>query len=267
MAIVTVIMSVYNGGKKEMLEQCIKSVLEQSHDELEFIICNDGSTDRTQDIIEEMCQYDRRIRLINNLANEKASAARNRCIKQAKGEYIAIMDADDYNDLNRIGVQYSFLKNHAEFDFVGTGAYLFDDSGVWGTRRYVERPEKNNFKFVLPFVHASVMFRKAALLKVAGYNESPKVLRSEDYDLFMRLYAAGCQGANLEQILYYVREDQDAWLRRKYRYRWNEMIVRYEGFKKLKLMPGAWPYVLKPLIVGLIPQKLLTWMKSKYYNK
>ncbi|GBG08018.1 hypothetical protein PAT3040_02585 [Paenibacillus agaridevorans] len=260
-------MSVYNSGNEKMLKTCIESIRNQSNSEWEMIICDDGSSDCTYELIKKLCQKDSRIIIIRNPTNMKASAARNRCLSLAVGQYIAIMDADDYSAANRLEAQFNYLENNAKVDFVGTGACLFDESGVWGTRIYAKQPVERDFLFVLPFVHASIMFRREALQNVGGYNESWKVVRSEDYDLIMRLYKAGYRGANMKQQLYHVREDQDAFRRRKYRYRWNEMIVRFEGFKGMGLLPAAWPYVIKPLIVGLIPHKFLQFLKEKHYNK
>ena len=64
-----------------------------------------------------------------------------------------------------------------------------------------------------------------------------------------------------------VWEDEGSRKRRKYRYRLDEAKVRYRGFKKLNLLPGGWPYVIKPLLVGLIPEQLLEKIKDLYYDR
>lgn len=264
---ISVIMSAYNCGDHETLKLCIDSIKQQSFRDFEMIICDDGSTDQTLKILQGLCRDDRRFTIIRSEKNQGAAKARNMCLELASGEYIAIMDADDYCAANRLAEQIKFLDQNPLFDYVGTAAQLFDEYGIWEKRAYKAIPGKKDFLFVLPFIHASVMFRKSALQAVQGYSEDTMVLRSEDYDLFMRLYAAGSYGANLKEELYYVREDKEAFRRRKYRYRWNELAVRYNGFRKMGLLPKGFPFVIKPLIVGLIPHNLLLTLKRKYYKK
>ncbi|XOK60442.1 glycosyltransferase family 2 protein [Paenibacillus elgii] len=263
---VSVIMCVFNTNVEQILQKSIHSILSQTFTDFEFIICDDGSTDGTYEILKEICKCDDRIKLIRNEVNMTAAVARNRCISICESEYIAIMDADDCSSHNRLKQQVDFLEQHQEYDFVGCGAELFDENGVWGQRFYNDFPDSEDFLFVLPFVHASVMFRKNALESVGGYRIAKETVRNEDYDLFMRLYVQGNRGANLPDKLYFVREDKAAYNRRKYRYRINELLVRYKGFKALGLMPSGWLYVVKPIIVGMIPHNILNRLKKYYYK-
>lgn len=261
-------MGVYNIENEKILRTSINSILNQTYKDIEFIICDDGSTDDTYYILEQICKSDSRIKLIKNSVNMRASGARNRCLKEAKGEFIAIMDADDYSLPERLESQIEFLIQNNEFDFVGCRGKYFEDkiNNNTGEYWYCEYPEKKDFLVTLPFVHASIIFKKDALLKAGGYSMNKKVNRSEDYDLIMRMYAMGYKGANIDKALYYIRQDEKTFKRRKYRYRINEAIVKYEGFKRLKLMPIGIIFAIKPLIVGLIPIGLLNLIKDKYYK-
>lgn len=263
---VSVIMSVFNTNDEKVLQHSIESILAQTFSNFEFIICDDGSTDGTYEILTNISKGDSRIKLIRNEINMRAATARNRCISLSKGKYIAVMDADDYSAVNRLQIQLDFLENNKEFDFVGSSADLYNENGIWGHRKYNSFPENKDFLFVIPFIHASVMFRKKALEEVGGYRVAKETNRTEDYDLFMRLYANGNKGANLEDTLYFVQEDQSLYKRRKYRHKFNEAVVRYKGFSALGLMPGGFLYVIKPLIVGLIPLSILNLLKDKYYR-
>jgi glycosyltransferase EpsE len=259
-------MSVFNTNDECVLQRSIQSILSQTFSDFEFIICDDGSNDGTYEILTNITNGDSRIKLIKNETNMKAANARNRCISLSKGKYIAIMDADDYSDVNRLQIQHDFLENNMQFDFVGSSANLFNETGLWGHRIYNPFPENKDFLFVLPFIHASVMFRRNALEEVGSYRIAMETIRTEDYDLFMRLYANGFKGANLEDTLYFVREDQSLYKRRRYRHKIYEALVRYKGFRALGLMPGGFFYVIKPLIVGLIPVSLLNLLKDMYYR-
>lgn len=265
---VSVIMGVYNTNSEKILRTSIESILSQTYRDFELLICDDGSTDNTYEILKRICKTDNRIKLLKNDINLRASGARNRCFEEAKGDFIAIMDADDYSSPERLAEQIDFLTKNNGFDFVGCRGRYFEDyiDNTKGEYWYCDYPEKKDFLVTLPFVHASIMFRKQALFNVQGYSMAKKVIRSEDYDLMMRMYSNGYKGANINKILYYIRRDENTFKRRKYRYRINEAIVKYEGFKKLKLMPMGIVFAIKPLIVGLIPIKLLNIIKNKYYK-
>ena len=85
--------------------------------------------------------------------------------------------------------------------------------------------------------------------------------------MILRMYEKGLYGENIDQVLYYLRRDENQYKRRKYRYRWNEAKMKYDGFSKLGLMPKAIPCIIKPLIVGLIPWRLSAILQKKYYSR
>ena len=264
---VSVIMAVFNAGNGDALKQAVASIQRQTFSSWELIICDDGSTDKTWSHLQKLASDDTRIKLLRNEINRKAGFARNRCIEAAKGAYIAVMDSDDYAHPHRLQQQVDYLNTHTEFAFVGTKGIYFNGNDFLDLYWFCRFPQKQDFLFTLPFVHASIMFRRCALEQVEGYCESKQVLRNEDYDLLMRMYAVGLQGANLSQALYFIRKDDLLYRRRKYRYRFIESYVKFKGFRCMGLMPAALPYVIKPLLVGLIPTKLLEAFKARYYQK
>ena len=109
------------------------------------------------------------------------------------------------------------------------------------------------------------MFRKDKLIKVGGYRIAKETRRAEDYDLFMRMYANGSKGYSFEESLlrYYV--NPIAMKKRKYKFRIDEVVVRFKGFKNMGILIQGLPYIVKPLLVGLMPNKLiLKIQKNKY---
>ena len=102
---ISVLMPVYNCEK--FLKKAIDSILNQTFDNFEYIIINDGSTDNTLNIIKSY--KDKRIKIINNSKNLGISRSLNKGIRQAKGEYIARHDSDDISDLNRFKLQLEYL--------------------------------------------------------------------------------------------------------------------------------------------------------------
>ena len=264
---VSVIMSVYNAQSEEILRTAIESICSQTFLDFEFIICDDGSTDDTWEKLQKIAATDSRIQLIHNKENRKAGYARNCCIRQASGNYIAVMDADDISMPDRLEKQIGFLNEHLEYAMVGCNLLLINDKGIWGKRILVKEPTKKSFLFTSPYCHPAIVMRKEVLDKVNNYKVEKITRRAEDYDLFMRIYANGYKGYNMQEFLYQFREDNDAYKRRAYKYRWDEVQVRYRGFKALDLMPNGLIYVIKPLIVGLIPQKILVKLRKMRQEK
>lgn len=259
---ISVCMGVFNIADLPEFDRAISSILEQDFANFECLICDDGSNDRTWELLQAVAARDDRIRLLRNPCNMGLAATLNHCIKNAKAPIIARHDADDYSVPDRFSKQYTFLETHHEIDFVGSDAALYDMEKVFGSRCFPAFPQKRDFLFTVPFLHGALMFRRQALDKVGGYRVAKVTRRVEDYDLLMRMYAEGLRGANISEPLYFFLEDQRARKRRKYRYRVDEMRVRYAGFKRMKLLPIGILFVIKPLIVGLIPGRLLHWMKQ-----
>lgn len=263
---VSAIMAVYNAGKRAVLDRAIASITAQSISDWELIICDDGSTDATYQWLLEWAKQESRIRLLRS-PHRGAASARNRCIAQSRGELVAVMDADDACTSNRLAVQACYLDAHPQCSFVGLQGHMFRQTpgDMQKCYWYCANPEPADFLMTLPFVHGSLMFRRTALMQVKGYDEGRHVMRSEDYDMLLRMYVSGLRGANVTDATYFIREDANTYRRRKYRYRMIESFVKLRGFRRLGMMPRGMMYALKPLVVGIIPIPLLEAMKKRYY--
>lgn len=263
---VSVIMGVYNTLKKEYLEKSINSILKQTYSDFEFIICDDGSTNNCLDWAKEICNGDVRCIFISNDENKGLAYTLNHCLSISKGEYIARMDDDDEALPDRFTKQVEFLDNNKEYDVVQCNANIFNDDGIYGQLKYKEIIEKEDFLFNNPIIHPAVMIRKSAYDLVDNYRDDEMTVRVEDYDLFLRMYAKGIKMYTIQKNLFMYRRDQNSANKKKFKYRINEMKVRYYGFKELSLFPKAVPYVIKPIIVGFIPHKMLANIKKKEAN-
>lgn len=265
---ISIIMGIYKMiNKKAIVKLAINSILSQTYKDFEFIICDDGSNDGTYEMVQNLTRKDSRVILIKNDKNMGLAYSLNHCLSIAKGKYIARMDADDISMPNRLEKQINFLNEHLEYAMVGCNLLFINDSGIWGKRILAEKPTKKSFLFTSPFCHPAIVMRKEVLDKVNNYKVEKITRRAEDYDLFMRIYANGYKGYNMQEFLYQFREDDDAFKRRAYKYRLDEVQVRYRGFKALGLMPKGFLYVIKPLIVGLIPQKVLVKLRKMRQEK
>lgn len=260
---VSVIMGVYNLPNKEILNKSIGSILSQTYSDFEFIICDDGSTDNTFDIVKEICQNDKRVILLKNKKNMGLAYTLNKCLKLANGEFIARMDADDESYLNRLEKQVLFLEKNLEYGVVSSNADIFDGDTIIDEYKCNEVIKKQDFLFNNPIIHGSVMIRKTAYDFVNGYRDISMTYRVEDYDLFMRMIANDIKIYTIQEKLFKYRENDETFKRRKYKYRINEARVRFYGFKILKLYPIGIFYVVKPLVVGLLPLELIKKIKKR----
>jgi len=260
---ISVLMGIYNTKNKKYLEKSIGSILNQTFTDFEFIICNDGSTNDCFKWAKDICKGDERVIFIENDKNMGLAYTLNYCLKEAKGEYIARMDDDDYSHKDRFEKQIAYLENN-NVDLVSNNIYVFDDNGIYNVIKFPNHINKNDFLFNSPIVHPTIMAKKKAFELVGGYRDLRKTIRVEDYDLFMRMFENNVKMDVIQEILFEYRDDRENTIRRKkYKYRINEFKVRYENFKKMGLFPLGLFYSLKPLIIGIIPVSVLNYIKRK----
>lgn len=261
---ISVIMGVYNQWNRESLRRAVFSILDQTFEELEFIIYDDGSCPETAVYIQELKELDPRIVLIGKEENHGLAFSLNACIDRARGKYIARMDADDIADAERLQVQYRFMELHPEYAWCGCNARLFDENGVWGCREMPERPKDKDYLKYSPYIHPTVMYRREIFEKDEGYRAGEETLRCEDYEIFMRLCRHGFRGYNIQQFLFSYREDKESFRKRKMKYRVNEVRLRYRNFKAMKILfPAGWLFVLRPVAGGLLPAGAAAWLKRR----
>lgn len=245
------------------IDRCLTSIVNQDYSNLEIICCDDASTDDTWEKLKKWAEKDKRIIIIKNETNLRAAASRNKCLEVAKGEYVAQLDDDDYCAPNRISEQVSFLINNKNISFVSTGLYLFDEDGIYSRTSIKEGyiPEKKDFLWNNCFSNPSITFRRDCLMAVGGYRIAKETRRSQDYDLMMRLYSSGYLGYVMPDCLTYYYRGRNSYGKCKYEYRIDEAKIRFKNFKKLGLLPRYFFYVLKPLVVGLIPIRTVEKIK------
>lgn len=259
---ISIAMGVYNPADKKRFYRAVRSVIGQTFTDWELLLYDDGSEPEFAAVITGAAKLDARIRCIRGNRNRGLAYALNECIRQAKGEFVARMDEDDWCHKERLACQAAFLDTHAKFAWVGSNAELVDEQGVWGYQRMPEFPKKKDFLFNSPYIHPTVMFRKKALEEVGGYCTNTKIRQCEDYELFMRLQAQGYRGYNIQKALLQYREDYESVKKRTYARRIREMKVRQKGFQELNLLNSrTFGYVVKPLLVGAVPAPVHHYIK------
>lgn len=260
---ISVLMGVYY--KKEdttALFNSVTSILNQSVSDLELIICDDGSTADAKNLLEELAKKDSRIRFVRKGNLLTLPQKLNACLKEAKGDLIARMDDDDYSHPRRFEKQIEYLEQHSEVKFVGCNVNLYCNGIFISKKEFPEFPKVENFYFTQPFIHPTLLFRRDVIFAIDGYSEEKHCILCEDYDLLLRLYAKGFIGANLQDVFFDYSIPNTAKGNRKMWHRWNESVTRYYRFKELKILHRTVPYIIKPLIVGLIPENLLAKLKG-----
>ena len=259
---VSIIMGTYNCANT--LADAIDSILAQTYSHWELILCDDGSSDNTLQLaMDYQRRYPEQIKLLQNSTNLGLNKTLNRCLEHATGEYIARMDGDDLSLPERLEREATFLDEYPEYAIVSCPMIYFDEHGDWGTGASIPAPQTGDFVRGTPFCHAPCMVRAEAFRAVKGYSEDPRTLRAEDYYLWFCMYAAGYRGANLPEPLYKMRDDENAYKRRKFRYALNEAYVRFSGYGMLNLPWRSYIYVLRPILVNLIPKPIYQYLHHK----
>ena len=250
-ALVSVIIPVYNA--EQYIEECIESILCQSYYNIEIIVCDDNSKDNSWSKLQKF-KKDIRVKLLRNKTNINRAATRNKCIEQSKGDYILLQDADDVSEKNRI--ERLLEEFECGIDFVGSSCYCFDEGGRYDIITTKEMyPTKKSLLWGIPHVHASLLIKREAIISVGAYKVSRYTNRGEDYDMIMRLYAAGYRGKNIGELLYGYRVDKEAINRRDFKSRIFECFIRYEGFKQNHILfPFGWVYIFKPFPAHIFQQ-------------
>ena len=250
--VISVIMGIYNCG--DTLSEAIECIVHQTFADWELIMCDDGSNDGTYEIaISYKEKYPEKIIVLQNEKNRGLNYTLNKCLKQAKGKYIARMDGDDRCDKERFAIEINVLEKEPEIAIVSTDMEFFDESGVWGKISHPEYPVPEDFVKESPFCHAPCMVKREAYMKVKGYSVSDKLLRVEDYHLWIKMYKCGYRGKNIHKCLYQMRDDRNAYSRRSFKNRLNEYYVKRLAIRTFRLKKWNYLLALRPIIVGLLP--------------
>ena len=194
--LISVVLPVYNAEK--YLTQSIESVLTQTYQNFELLLIDDGSTDKSKEIM--YSYHDDRIKILLNKYNRGLVYSLNKGIKYAQGKYIARMDADDICLPQRFQYQVKYMEGHPEVDVCGTCIEAFSAQGSW----VISYPQddkqiKSKMFFGCAFAHPTVMMRRKTLLDNA-YRYSDDFLYAEDYDLWCRMMKR-CKFYNIPRVL------------------------------------------------------------------
>ena len=183
---VSVVVAVHNGERH--LEASLASILRQGFGDFELIVVDDGSTDRTLEILSRLSDEDSRIQVIRQGRRGQTSAL-IRAIQAVRGTYLARQDADDISRPERFERQLHYFDTHPSVGALGCAAEIIDEDGraigVVPMRQGIARVRRGLMALKATMVHSSIMMRRQAYEAVGGYREAFCV--SQDIDLWLRM--------------------------------------------------------------------------------
>lgn len=261
----TVGLSIYFNSNFDHFKESFESIYhKQTKKPDKIIIVYDGEvSENIVSLIDEYCKLNIPIEVIRNKENKGLTRSLNLMIEKCQTDYFARMDTDDISMPERFERQLKFLEKHTSIDVLGTCAYDIDNKGhVIRTRRVPSYHE--NIKMTLPklnpIIHPSVVFRTDSLKKIGGYN--PKYKTSQDYALWFDTISKGLNHHNLKERLLKYRLDSNYSKRKNFKYRWNDVIIKWEGIPKITSNYCTRIYSLTPLLIYCIPNFLFNFFKT-----
>lgn len=257
MPLVSVILSTYNWNHS-WLEESIKSVLNQSFTDFEFIILDDASQNNIKNVILKYQKIDHRIVYIQNDTNLWLTKSLNKWIKLSIWKYIARIDDDDiWYDKNKLKSQVVFMENNPLYWLCWTSTILIDED--WNTidkitNRLDDLSIRSNLLGSNQFTHSSIIIRKLFLEKVNWYIDSKKTKYIEDYDLWLRLWK-NHKMHNLINFSTKYRINKNSISNSKsFHQNLNALFII---FQHLKHFPNPTIGIIKHLIILFFPKKIL----------
>jgi glycosyltransferase involved in cell wall biosynthesis len=225
--LVSVIIPAYNNA--EYLGDAIKSVLRQTYGSFELIIVNDASPDNTDNVIKSFT--DPRIRYFQHEINKGLSAARNTGIRESQGDFVALLDGDDYFHVDKLYAHVNFLVRHPDIDVTYNARFELNHSST--TVRELWRPPKEvglaDFILGYPFSPSDMVLRRNCLFQVSLFDES-YTYYGEDMDINCKLALAGYKFASVDKALNYRRFHSERTIKNLALYKEDEFRPLYKTF-------------------------------------
>lgn len=195
------------------LPEALESIVNQTYEDFELIVSNDGSTDGSEAVLQEFAERDPRVVFLNRSQNRGLIYTREEIIERVQGEYMAIMDADDVSVRERFERQVAFLDEHPDHVLVGSRVLLIDPEGnpmcplqIRETHEEIDAWHMSN-RSGAALANPSVMVRTSAVRDVGGYHDDCEC--AEDYDLFLRLAEVG-RLATMPDVLLHYRQHMNS---------------------------------------------------------
>jgi glycosyltransferase involved in cell wall biosynthesis len=202
--LISVLMPAYNC--ELYIQQAIDSILNQSYTNWELLVADDGSSDKTKEIIQSY--KDERIKCFHNSENQGYLKTSNKLVNESKGEFITFQDADDYSDKFRLEKLLERFEEDKELMMLGSCVMRFDDNN-W-TQKLEFKTSYNDIREALPnrfeCIGSALMVRKQVITEFGLYHDFFDRIGSEDLYWF-GIIASKYKTENLEDVLYHYRDN------------------------------------------------------------
>lgn len=206
MPLVSVIIPTFN--RANLLPEAVNSILAQTYPDFEIIVVDDGSQDETAATMKAI--QDKRLIYLHQ-DNAGRSAARNKGLQFARGEYIGFLDDDDLYLPDKLTLEVAFLESHPNIDLVASSSEYITRTGevrgVWRPWKYMPELTFLDVLYRCPFMTCGVLFRRSMLDKLDSWFDVG-LEQAEDSDFFIRLALAGCKTGWLEEVLSVYRDHE-----------------------------------------------------------
>jgi len=187
--LISVVTVVFNGEK--YLEQTIRSVLDQDYDNVEYIIIDGGSTDRTLSIIKK---YEDAIDYWVSESDKGIYDAMNKGVSLCSGKYVAFLNADDWYNLDAVSSVICTLTRYPELDYLFGSVNMYDGE----TLSYIFKPRISQYRYHMPLPHPTLFVKPKILLKV-GFDLKYKIIA--DYDFIIKIIKQDLKYKNIEKVI------------------------------------------------------------------
>ncbi len=204
---ISVILPVYNS--EEYINESITSILNQTYENFELIIIDDGSTDKSKEICKNFSKKDNRIVFLDN-NHLGLTKSLNKALKIAKGKYVARQDADDVSLSDRFDKQIKWFLKDKRRILCGTNCKILTQNNEYKNNRslkFTNNGIRKKLEYSNCFVHSSIMFLRESAQKFGNYDENLKF--AQDYDLWWKLSTQGEVG-NLNEKLLILRNRKNS---------------------------------------------------------
>lgn len=206
--LISVVVPVYNAS--ESVEATLQSIINQTYKNFEILVINDGSTDDSQEVIEELMLTYPNIKLISQ-ANAGVSSARNKGIENSSGKYISFLDSDDMFDPTFLEKMInSIVKASADYCYCGYNVISNNSIKKKRTANFAPKSPLKNYILGKLKLHTSTWLIKKDLLFENNIRFSENLNWGEDFEFFCKVLAYGATGSTVKEYLtYYVNEEGD----------------------------------------------------------
>ncbi len=227
--LVSVVITVYNGEK--FIKRAVDSVLRQSYKNIELVLVDDGSKDKTLEVLRELERQNENVIVLVNEQNLGFVKSLNKGVGAANGKYIARLDDDDFwFDDKKIEKQINFLEKNSDYVLCGGGLIKIDFNGSEKIRYLFPEKDQDIRKNILVdnlFAHSATVFLKEAFLGASGYDQNFGFFA--DMDLWLKLGKIGKFYNFPEYFVYYLDKESDN------NYNTRNNLTRRKFFSNIKL--------------------------------